>query len=122
MSRIRGLWLAVIVSILCHFFWFFFIAIDVSIPLKEKKTRSKIVFLGPLVDETVFRSLAALNPPLPRTFYRGITEFAPPMDLPIKTMGRQAAGTNANAPIGKKSEVSLRKMVAGSKQTHKANT
>ncbi|HTL70009.1 MAG TPA: hypothetical protein VL404_01840, partial [Candidatus Eisenbacteria bacterium] len=48
---------AVGLSLLWHFFWFFSITIVVSPPKPKNKPMVKIVSIGPVLDDSIFRTL-----------------------------------------------------------------
>jgi TonB family protein len=106
---------ALALSLLWHLFWFFFINIKVSIPVKVRKPRSRVVVLGPVLSESIFRTLAETHPSLPQTFYRGASDFSPPLNLPAKMMERSLPDNVVSAPFGKSFLNSARALTGGAK-------
>src|SRR3989338_1989314 len=99
-----------------HFFWFFSITITVN-PSQRfgHQPRPKIVSLGPVLDDTIFKTLVEKKPQLSETFYRRISDFSSPLDLQVKTMERFSPGEVVGLPARKKFWSSLRGLVGGAK-------
>ena len=112
----RSFAMALGVSLLWHFFWFFSVTITVN-PLKRfnAKPHPKIVSLGPVLDDTIFRTLVENKPQLSETLYRRISDFSSPLDLQVKTMERYSPGEVVGLPFSKKFWSSLKELVGGAK-------
>ena len=108
------LW-ALAVSILWHFFWFFSVAIVVSVPTKQQKARPKMVSLGAVLDDRIFKTLVENKPQLSQTFYRQLSDFSPALDLKVKTIERHLPGEVVSVPEGKKFFNSLKELIGGNK-------
>jgi TonB family protein len=111
----RPFLVAVLISLLWHFFWFFSISITVSPYKRVMKPRPHIVALGPVLDDTLFRTLVENKPQLSETFYRRLTDFSPVLNEEVKTLERQSAGDVVSLPYGKKMWSSLKDLVSGEK-------
>ena len=83
---------ALSLSFLWHLFWFFLVTIDVQGVRKPSHLRPKIVSLGPVIDDTIFRMLAESRPQLSETFYRHLDDFAPAIEVKPQVLGRREPG------------------------------
>lgn len=102
-------------SLLWHFFWFFSISIVVT-PLKVSGSgRPVIVSLGPVLDDSILRTLAQTKPQISETFYRRLSDFTAPMDLEVTTVERHSPGDVVSVPFGKRVTSLLRTLVGGEK-------
>ncbi len=112
----RSFLMALGISLLWHFFWFFSITITIN-PSKRFShlPKPKIVSLGPVLDDTIFKTLVENKPQLSETFYRRISDFSSPLDLQVKTMDRFSPGEVVGLPARKKFWSSLRGLVGGAK-------
>jgi len=112
----RSFLMALGISLLWHFFWFFSITITVDSSKRfSHQPRPKIVSLGPVLDDAIFRTLTQNKPQLSETFYRRISDFSSPLDLQVKTMERFSSGEVVGLPASKKFLSSLRGLVGGAK-------
>ncbi len=112
----RSFLMALGISLLWHFFWFFSITITVSSSRRSgHQPRPNIVSLGPVLDDTIFKTLVENKPQLSETFYRRISDFSSPLDLQVKTMERFSPGEIVGLPSRKKFWSSLRGLVGGAK-------
>lgn len=102
-------------SILWHAFWFFSLTISVNPNKKIIKSRPKIVSLGPVLDDKIFRTLIENKPELSTTFYRRLADFSSPVEIQTKTAERYTPGSVVSLPFGKKSWNRVRGLIAGSK-------
>ncbi|OGW80967.1 MAG: hypothetical protein A3C47_05870 [Omnitrophica bacterium RIFCSPHIGHO2_02_FULL_51_18] len=107
---------ALALSILWHCFWFFSISITVA---HKKPTRAKpqIVSLGPVLDDSLFRTLLETKPELSEAFYRRLSDFSKPIDLEVKTMSRHSPGEVVSLPFGKRVLNSIKSLVGGTKSS-----
>ncbi|MBI3252054.1 MAG: hypothetical protein HYZ52_01885 [Candidatus Omnitrophica bacterium] len=113
--RNRPFAFAVALSLLWHFFWFFSISIVVTPKKKLFKTRPRIVSLGPVLDDTIFRTLVETKPQLSRAFYRDASDFSQVIEPKAQTIERHAPGEVVSVPFSRKFFTSLRDWVGGSK-------
>lgn len=112
--RDRAFLSALGLSLLWHCFWFFSISITV-VAKKPSHLRPKIVSLGPVLDDTLFRTLVENKTELSETFYRRLSDFSKPVELEVKTMERHAAGEVVSLPFGKRVLDSIRSLAGGTK-------
>jgi hypothetical protein len=111
----RSFLFAFTVSILWHLFWFFSVTIVVT-PTKIKRAiETKTVSLGPVLSDTIFRTLVESRPEYSKTFYRQLADFEPATDIPTPTIERHASGDVMSLPVGKKFAQSLKDLIGGSK-------
>lgn len=104
------------ISLLWHFFWFFSITITINPSQRfSHQPKPKIVSLGPVLDDTIFKTLVENKPQLSETFYRRISDFSSPLDLQVKTMERFSPGEVVGLPARKNFWSSLRELVKGTK-------
>ena len=116
--RERSFAFAVALSFLWHFFWFFSISITVS-PARRfsKRPRPQIVSLGPVLDDTLFKTLVQNKPQFSQTFYRRLSDFSSIEEVEVKTIERHAPGEVVSVPFGKRVGGLVRNLVGGDKAT-----
>ena len=102
-------------SVLWHAFWFFSLTITVNSSKKHIKSPSRIVSLGPVLDDKMFRTLVESKPEFSKTFYRRLSDFSSPVDIQTKTVERYAPGSVVSLPFGKKSMNKVKNLIGGSK-------
>ena len=107
--------LAVAISLLWHFFWFFSVRIVVSTPKKTERPRPELVSLGPVIDDAMFKTLVDTKPELSQSFYRRPSDLAAAAELPAQSAGRHVAGEVVSVPFGKKFLETLKSLVGGIK-------
>ncbi len=113
--RDRSFLMAVGVSLLWHLFWFFSIVIVVAPSKRPEKARPFVVSLGPVIDDTIFRTLVENKPQLSETFYRHLSDFTVPMEVEVQTIERHSPGDVVSVPFGRKVSDHLRELVGGEK-------
>ena len=113
----RPLLLGILVSFVWHFFWFFSVTITVGPDGSwSRKTESRSVSLGPVLDDTIFKTLIENRPQITETFYRHMSDFAPaPPEPENPTLERATPGGVVSVPFGKKFITSLKEFVDGDK-------
>ena len=111
----RSFFIGLLFSIVWHFFWFFSIKIVVSMPPKPERPRPLMVSLGPVMNDTIFKTLVETRPELSQSFYRRASDFSAVTEPPAQTTERHAAGDVVSVPFGKKFVDSLREIVGGIK-------
>ena len=109
------LW-ALAVSLLWHLFWFFSITITVSSHQKIKP-RPKLVSIGAVLDDTIFKTLVENRPQLSQAFYRPLSDFSPKLEPEVKTIERYSPGDVVSVPFRKKFSNSLRELISGTKSS-----
>ncbi len=116
--RDRSFALALLLSILWHLFWFLSISITVSPFKKKDHARPVIVSLGPVIDDTLMRTLIEAKTEPSEAFYRQLSDFtASATDLEVKTIERHSPGDVVSVPLGNKFLTSLRGLVGGKKSS-----
>ena len=113
--RDRSFAWALAISLLWHFFWFFSITITVSPKKLSPRARPRIVSLGPVLDDAIFRALVQNKPQLSQTFYRHLSDYPALEDLKVRTIERHASGDVVSLPFGKRFINSLRGIIGGDK-------
>ncbi len=120
--RDRSFLFAVTVSLLWHFFWFFSVQIVVGPARRGEKIKPKIVSLGPVLGDAIFKTLVETKPQLSETFYRHLSDFSAPMELQVKTIERRlpageagSPGEVVSVPYGKRFLNAVRDLLGGSK-------
>lgn len=113
----RALLVGVFFSLLWHFFWFFSITITVGPTAWDRKPKTRSVALGPVLDDTIFRTLVESRPQISETFYRHMSDFEPPpmRDPEIPAIARYAQTDVVSVPFGKRFAASLKDFVDGDK-------
>lgn len=111
----RSFLLAVTLSLLWHSFWFFSITVTVSPHKSPKKVHPRIVSLGSVLDDTIFRTLVENKPQLSQTFYRHLSDFSAKLDVQTKTIERHSPGDVVALPFGKRYMSFLKEMTGGDK-------
>ena len=109
------LW-ALLFSLLWHAFWFFSLTITVS-SHKKFKPRPKLVSIGAVLDDTIFKTLVENKPQLSQAFYRPLSDFSSKLEPQPKTMERYASGEVVSVPLSKKFSDSLKELIDGSKSS-----
>lgn len=99
-----------------HLFWFCSLQIVVNSPPARLKIRPKIVSIGTVLDDTLFRTLVNERPEFSKSIYRRLSDYSPQADLPVKTMERQTTGEVVSLSSGGRSGF-LRRVVGGEKAT-----
>ncbi len=115
--RDRSFIWALAVSVLWHCFWFFSVTIVVSPPRKQEKNRPKMVSLGPVLNDRIFKTLVETKPQFSQTFYRQPSDLLKPMEVPTRTIERHAPGDVVSLPEGKNFFNSLKALIGGSKSS-----
>ena len=115
--RDRSFLWALAVSVLWHCFWFFSVTIIVSPPRKLEKNRPKMVSLGPVLNDRIFKTLVENKPQFSQTFYRQPSDLLKSMEVPTKTVERHAPGDVVSLPEGKNFFSSLKDVISGNKSS-----
>ncbi len=113
----RSFLIAVGVSLLWHFFWFFSVTIVVAPMKMREKIKPYIVSLRPAFDDTIMKTLIDTRPEVTETFYRHLSDFQAPMEVQPQTIERYSAGDVVSIPFGRKVSSLLRSLVGGEKPT-----
>ena len=107
---------ALLFSLLWHGFWFFSLTITVS-SHKKTKPRPKLVSIGAVLDDSIFKMLVENRPQLSQAFYRPISDFSSKLEPQAKTMERYSSGDVVSVPFSKKFSESLKELIGGSKSS-----
>ena len=107
--------IAVLMSLLWHFFWCFSIVVTVNPSQALAKSKPKIISIGPVLDDTIFRILAETKPQLSETFYRHLTDFSKPLDVETKTIERHEPGGVVSMPLSDRLGTLMRGVLGGEK-------
>ncbi len=111
----RAFVLALAISVLWHFFWFFSVRIVVSTPRKVEKARPELVSLRPAIDDALFKTLVDTKPEITQSFYRRPADFEAAADLPPQAAERYSPGDIVSVPFGKRFLATLKNFVGGVK-------
>ena len=102
-------------SLVWHLFWFSMVTVSTNLEKRPVKPRSRIVFLGPVLDEKIFRTLVESKPELSKALPRKFSEFSEPVDTQIKTAERYNRGSVLNLPLEKRSLEAVNGLIGGTK-------
>lgn len=111
----RSFFLGLFFSLLWHVFWFFSVQIAVSPEKAKIKTHPKVVSLGAVLDDAIFKTLVETKPQFSETFYRQEADFTTPLEPVIQKIERHAPGDVVSVPMGQRFMTSLRGLVGGRK-------
>ena len=111
----RSFLFAVLVSVLWHLLWFFAITIVVTPPKQRPHPQPKVVVLGPVLDDAIFRTLVEARPEISKAFYRPPADFNTATSVPAQTIERYAPGDVISVPSGKRFFEPLKDEIGGTK-------
>lgn len=111
----RSFVFALLVSVLWHLFWFFTVTITVAVPKRPPKSQPVIVSLGPVLNDTIFRTLVESRPEISKAFYRPPADFSSAAEAPPQSAERYSPGDVVSVPLGKKFMSTMKERVAGDK-------
>ena len=106
---------AVLVSLLWHIFWFFSVTIVVAPHKRAPKAPPVIVSLGPVLNDSIFKTLVESRPEISKAFYRQPADFSSATEAPMETVPRYDPGDVVSVPEGKKFMGALKDRVGGDK-------
>jgi len=106
---------ALSLSLVWHLFWFSLVTVGMNPEKKLLKPRSRIVFLGSVLDEKIFRTLLENRLELSKGLPRKFSELSEPADAQIKTAQRQGRGSVVTLPLEKKSRAVVGSLIEGTK-------
>lgn len=109
--RDRSFATALAVSVLWHVFWFVVINVNVAPPRSFVKPDPRMVALGPVLDDTLFSTLARNRPQLSETFYRRLSDYA----ADTATSVQAGSGRIVALPTVSGNADELRRLLAGPK-------
>ena len=102
-------------SLLWHFFWFFSIQVTVTPSRSFVKAKPNVVALGPVLDDTIFKTLVQTRPQASEAFYRRLSDFSSAIEPPIKTEPRAEPGQVVSLPFGTKMNQAIHQLLGGDK-------
>ena len=111
----RSFIFAALVSVLWHLFWFFSVTIVVAPPRKKPLPPLKVVALGPVLADAIFKTLVDARPEISKAFYRQPADFSTATEVPEQSVERYAPGDVVSVPAGRKFESGLKNVVSGVK-------
>ncbi len=111
----RSFLFAAAISILWHLLWFFSITIDVNQHAVKAKRSTDTVFLGPVLDDAIFKTLVDSRTEFSKTFYRKPQEFTQETEVPQETPERYMPGDIMSMPAHKTLTGTLRDRIGGNK-------
>ena len=113
----RPFFWAALFSLLWHFFWFFSVTITVGPSEWARRTKTRSVALGPVLDDEIFKTLVENRPQVSEAFYRHMSDFEPPMPSAPEApaIERHAPGDVVSVPFGKKFIARLKEFMDGDK-------
>lgn len=94
----RSFTTAVVLSVLWHLFWFFTITVNVNPMKRYAHMRPKMVAFGPVMEDTIFRTLAQNKPQNTQTFYRRMSDFETYTASQVKMLGAGETGRVVSLP------------------------
>ncbi len=102
-------------SVVWHLCWFSLITVGMNPDKKIVKQKAKIVFLGPVLNNNIFRTLVETKPELSKTVTRKLSEFSGLANIQTKTMERYSRNSVVSLPLGEKSSQAVRGLILGVK-------
>lgn len=102
-------------SLVWHLFWFSLVTVSMNPEKRLIKPRSRIVFLGPVLDEKIFRVLVESKPELSKALPRKFSEMPMPAESQIRTAERYTRGSVVNLPLEKRSWAAVNGLIGGTK-------
>ncbi len=103
----RGYRYAVILSLLWHLFWLFFIRVDVDIASKVAKRNMKIYFVGSVLSDDTFNMLLETKPELSQSIYKPTDEMRQSLEPSTGAMMRRMPGDLVSVSVGRNTWNSL---------------
>lgn len=106
---------ALAASIVWHLFWFFSVTIVVSPKKDADKPKPRLVSLGPVLDDSIFRSLVESRVEATPAYYRPRLTGQTATELPAETAERRLPGDVVSVPFGAQGRDALAGLVGGRK-------
>lgn len=111
----RSFLFGAVVSLLWHLFWFFAVTIVVTPQTAERQSPTKLVSLGPVLDDMLIKTLVESRPEYSKAFYRELSDFEVATEVPAQTIERRESGEVTSLPLGGMAERRLRRLMSGDK-------
>ncbi|MCG3176326.1 MAG: hypothetical protein MOGMAGMI_01275 [Candidatus Omnitrophica bacterium] len=106
---------ALVLSALWHFLWVATLNVTVESKRFDPRKRPEIVSLGPVLDDSMIRTLVESRPRYSEAFYRHLSDLSRTVEPEVRTSGRRAPGEVVSFSMGQRLFDSLRAAVGGSK-------
>ena len=113
--RDKSFLIALGLSVIWHLLWFFLVTVSLNPDRSLSKPKAKIVFLGSVLNDTIFRTLVETKPELSHVVTRKLSEYTALVDVRSKTIDRYSRGSVVSLPLGEKSENVVRGLIRGTK-------
>ena len=111
----RSFVFAALVSVLWHLFWFFSVTIVVAPHRKKSLPPPKVVALGPVLADAIFKTLVDTRPEISKAFYRQPADFSTATEVPEQSVEHYAPGDVVSVSAGRKFASGLKNVVSGAK-------
>ena len=112
--RDRSFASALLISVGWHIFWFVAISVNVAPRYMKFKTDPAVVSLGPVLDDSIFSTLAKNRQQLSETYYRRLSDYKTETASEVRAASASAAGGIVVLPPSEPAR-SLRDLVGGEK-------
>ena len=112
--RDRSFLWALLFSLLWHVFWFFSLTITVSAH-KKVKLKTKLVSIGSVLDDSIFKTIVENRPQLSQAFYRPLSDLSPQLEPQPQPIERYSSGDVVSVPFSKKFSESMKDLLGGAK-------
>lgn len=113
----RSFLLAMTLSLAWHFFWFFLVQITVTPSRSFVKAKPKVIALGPILDDTIFKTLVDTKVQPSEAFYRRLSDYSSLIEPSVETAPRHESGEVLSLPLGKRVNRIVREWLGGDKLT-----
>lgn len=111
--RDRSFATALLISAGWHIFWFVAISVNVTPRYMKFKTDPAVVSLGPVLDDSIFSTLAKNRQQLSETYYRRLSDYKTETASEVRAASPSAGGIVVLPPS--EPAQSLRELVGGEK-------
>lgn len=106
---------ALTLSGLWHLLWILTLNVTIQPPYTASRPRPEVVSLGPVLDDTIFRTLVEARPRYSEAFYRHLSDLSRTIEPEVQTTQRRQPGDVVSFVMGQRLFDSLRQAVGGSK-------
>lgn len=106
---------ALALSGLWHLLWILTLNVTIEPQRVISRLRPEIVSLGPVLDDTIFRTLVEARPRYSEAFYRHLSDLSRTIEPEVRTIERRQPGDVVSFTMGQRLFDSLRQAVGGSK-------
>lgn len=98
-----------------HLLWILTLNVTIEPQRSVSRLRPEIVSLGPVLDDTIFRTLVEARPRYSEAFYRHLSDLSRTVEPEVRTIERRQPGDVVSFTMGQRLFDSLRQVVGGSK-------